>query len=218
VSLPPRWRRILDELVASATSVEGTFFRSVEITYAVPNDVVSGEGTRLNGGRFAPAGTRAVFASLDEGTAVREAAGRRRRLTGTPSIDFKVYPRLTYLIKADMTKCVDLRSTARSPDSDKILKVALDLDDQEASQEIGEYLLAKGVDGIIFPSVLGGGTNLVVFKDADPAPFVDILNRDEVLKSLREFAQRIGCGTRPAGIVPEVNHQVALADVVGQLV
>jgi hypothetical protein len=43
-----------------------------------------------------------------------------------------------------------------------MLRAALDPDDQEASQEIGKYLLAQGVDGIIFPSVLGGGTNLVV--------------------------------------------------------
>jgi RES domain-containing protein len=191
VSLPPGWSRVLDELVARAISVEDTFFRSVEITYAVPDDVVSGEGTRLNGGRFAPASTRAVFASLDEETAVREAAARRRRLAGTPPIDPKAYPRMTYLIKAQMTKCVDLRSTAGSQDSDEMLKAALDPDDQEASQHVGKYLLARGVDGIIFPSVLGGGTNLVVFKDADPTPFVDILNRAEVLKALREFANRL---------------------------
>lgn len=191
MSLPPGRSHVLDELAASAKSVEGTFFRSVEITYAVPDDVVSGEGTRLNGGRFAPAGTRAVFASLDEETAIREAAARRRRLTGTPPIDFKAYPRLTYLIKAQMSKCVDLRAIAGPQESDEMLKAALDVDDQEASQDIGKYLLARGVDGIIFPSVLGAGTNLVVFKDADPAPFVDILNRDEVLKALREFAQRI---------------------------
>jgi len=75
-----------------------------------------------------------------------------------------------------------------------MLKAALDPDHQEASQDVGKYLLAQGVDGIIFPSVLGGGTNLVVFKDVDPAPFVDILNRDEVLKALREFARRIRSG------------------------
>ena len=110
MSLSPGWLRVLDELVATATAGEGTFFRSVEITYAVPDDVVSGEGTRLNGGRFAPAGIRAVFASLNEETAAREAAARRRRLAGTPPVDFKGYPKLTYLINARMAKCVDLRT------------------------------------------------------------------------------------------------------------
>jgi RES domain-containing protein len=191
VSLPPGWIRVLDGLAATAKSVEDTFFRSVEITYAVPDDVVSGEGARLNGGRFAPIGTRAVFASLDEETAVREAMGRRRRLAGTPPVDFKAYPRLTYLIQAKMARCVDLRSTASSQDSDEMLKAALDPDDQEASKDVGKYLLARGVNGIIFPSVLGDGTNLVVFKDAGPAPFVDIQNRDEVLEALREFARQI---------------------------
>lgn len=170
---------------------EGKFFRSVEITFAVPDDVVSGEGTRLNGGRFARPGTRAVYASLDEETAVREASARRRRLAGTPLINLRAYPRLTYLISARMTKCVDFRSATRSRDLDDMLSAALNPDDLETSQSVGEYLLDRSVEGIIFPSVLGTGTNLVVFKDAEAAPYVDILNRDEVMKALREFAKRV---------------------------
>ena len=191
MSLRPGWSRVLDELAATAKAVEDTFFRSVEITYAVPDDVVSGEGARLNGGRFAPAGTRAVFASIDEETATREAAARRRRLAGRPPIDFKAYPRLTYLIRARMTKCVDLRGIVASQETQEMLKASLDPDDQEASQDVGKYLQGRGIDGIIFPSVLGGGANLVVFKDAYPPPFVDIQNRDDVMKALEEFAQRI---------------------------
>ncbi len=34
MSLPPGRSHVLDELAASAKSVEGTFFRSVEITYS----------------------------------------------------------------------------------------------------------------------------------------------------------------------------------------
>jgi hypothetical protein len=75
------------------------------------------------------------------------------------------------IIQARVIRCVDFRYTAGSQDSEEMLKAALDPDDQEVSQRVGKYLLARGVDGIIFPSVLGGGTNLVVFKDADPNPF-----------------------------------------------
>jgi hypothetical protein len=94
--------------------------------------------------------TASVFASLDEERAVGEAVARRRHLAGTPPIDFKACPRLTYLIKAHMTKCVDLRSTAGSQYRDEMLKAALEPDDQETSRNIGKYLLARGVDGIIF--------------------------------------------------------------------
>ena len=43
-------------------------FRSVAFRYFHPDDVISGEGTRLSGGRFVPVGVRAVYASLEEGS------------------------------------------------------------------------------------------------------------------------------------------------------
>jgi hypothetical protein len=47
-------RKQLVELIAGATSLQGDFFRSVAFRYFHPNDVISGEGTRLNDGRFVP--------------------------------------------------------------------------------------------------------------------------------------------------------------------
>jgi len=65
-------RQQLDELIAGAAPLEGDFFRSVAFQYFHPDDVISGEGTRLNGGRFAPVGVKAVYASFEEETAMRE--------------------------------------------------------------------------------------------------------------------------------------------------
>ena len=65
-------RSQLVELIAGATTLQGDFFRSVAFRYFHPDDVISGEGTRLNGGRFVPVGVRAVYASLEEETALRE--------------------------------------------------------------------------------------------------------------------------------------------------
>ena len=62
-------RKQLDELIAGAVPLKGDFFRSVAFHYFHPDDVISGEGTRLNGGRFVPVGVKAVFASLEEETA-----------------------------------------------------------------------------------------------------------------------------------------------------
>ena len=70
-------RKQLDELIASAAPLRGDFFRSVAFHYFHPDDVVSGEGTRLNGGRFAPVGVKAVYASFEEETATREVNVRK---------------------------------------------------------------------------------------------------------------------------------------------
>jgi hypothetical protein len=47
-------RKQLAELIAGATTLQGDFFRFVAFRYFHPDDVISGEGTRLNGGRFVP--------------------------------------------------------------------------------------------------------------------------------------------------------------------
>ena len=52
MTLPRQWQRHALALVEQASPLEGEFFRSVELAYAHPDDVVSGEGTRSYGGRF----------------------------------------------------------------------------------------------------------------------------------------------------------------------
>jgi len=53
-------------------SAKGDFFRSVAFRYFHPDELISGEGTRLHGGRFAPVGVPAVYASREEETAFRQ--------------------------------------------------------------------------------------------------------------------------------------------------
>ena len=76
----------LDELIAGAAPLEGDFFRSVAFQYFHPDDVISGEGTRLNGGRFAPVGVKAVYASFEEETAMREVNVRKKALGGKDKV------------------------------------------------------------------------------------------------------------------------------------
>ena len=65
-------RAQLLKLIASAAPLNGTFFRSVAFRYFHPDDLISGDGTRQHGGRFVPVGVRAVYASAEEDTALRE--------------------------------------------------------------------------------------------------------------------------------------------------
>jgi len=190
VTLPPQWEKDALGLVEQAAPLEGQFFRSVELAYGHPDDVISGEGTRLYGGRFVKPGTRAVYGSADEETAFRESAARLSRLAGRGGARFTAYPRITYVIAVRVATLVDL-TVARVPRA--LLTPCLDPNDVTASQEIGEFLRSQGAQAIMFPSATPGftGHNLLVFRDATPPPEIALVNRDEILRELRRLAERL---------------------------
>jgi RES domain-containing protein len=191
VKLPTDWRAAIDSLCGDAKPFEEPCFRSVELTWGHPDDVISGEGAKEKGGRFAPKGTRAVYASLDEETATREVTARSVRLGGKGHIPLTDYPRLMYVISIAAGRCVDLRNAGTDGVLQETLEAVLDPDDHAASQEVGDYLAGKGIDVVIFPSVVCDGANVVVFRDADPPPKVEIQNRDEILAAIQNIAKRI---------------------------
>lgn len=190
MKLPEGWRAALDLFCASAVPFEDSCFRSVELAWAHPDDVISGEGTRLKGGRFAAKGTRAVYASLDEETATREVTVRKARLGGKAQIPLKDYPRLTYAVAIEAKKCVDFRNIGSDSVLKDVLAAASDLDDLGPSQEVGAYLLDKGIEAVIFPAVAGDGANIAAFLDGDPPAKVAIGNRKEILEALKNLANR----------------------------
>ena len=72
-----------------------------------------------------------------------------------------------------------------------MLVAASDPDDLGSSQEVGAYLVEKGMDAvIIFPSVAGNGANIAAFLDAVPPAKVVIDNRNEILKALKKLGSR----------------------------
>jgi hypothetical protein len=116
VTLPADWQKHALALIPRARTVNGDFFRSVELSYALPDDVISGEGSRQHGGRFVKPGVRAVYGS-EEQTAVAEAAYRRRRLAAGSVI--AELPRIMYVISVKVGTAVDL--TAVDPDVEALL-------------------------------------------------------------------------------------------------
>jgi RES domain-containing protein len=190
VTLPPQWEKDALALVEQASPLEGQFFRSVELAYGHPDDVVSGEGTRLYGGRFVKPGTRAVYGSADEETAFKESGARLSRLAGRGAARFTAHPRITYVIALRVATLVDL-TASRVPRA--LLTPCLDPNDVTASQEVGEFLRSQGVQAIMFPSAIPGFTrqNVVVFRDATPPPEILLVNRDQILRELRRLAERL---------------------------
>jgi RES domain-containing protein len=190
VKLPDGWRAALDPSCDSALPFDDSCFRSVELAWAYPDDVISGEGTRLKGGRFAAKGTKAVYASLDEETATREVTARKTRLSGLAQIALKDYPRVLYVIAIKAKKCVDFRNIGGNLVLKDVLSAASDPADLGPSQEVGSYLVEKGMDAVIFPSVAGTGANIAAFLDADPPAKVAIENRAKILDALEKLGNR----------------------------
>jgi len=177
-------RKQLAELIAGASSLRGDFFRSVAFRYFHPDDVISGEGTRLHGGRFVPVGVRAVYASLDEETAQREVTTRKRALGGRSQISVGEYPRMTYVLSVATNRNLDL--AAKLPaELATLVRICMRGPGYSVSQELAAIWISEGIDSVVFPSATGVGRNVAVYLANTCAGSVVVRNRAEVLAALR---------------------------------
>ena len=179
----------LEALIAAARPLNGDFFRSVAWRYFHPDAVISGEGTRLAGGRFVPVGVKAVYASFDEETALREVTARKKALGGHAQIDIKEYPRLTYVITVMTRRSVDLAASLPS-ELAAIVRHCLQSREYSASQKLAEIWIRQGINAVVFPSATGAGRNVVIYLANAGAAGVTIRNRDEILTVLRSARGR----------------------------
>jgi RES domain-containing protein len=177
-------RKQLAELIAGATSLQGDFFRSVAFRYFHPDEVISGEGTRLHGGRFVPVGVRAVYASLEEETALREVTSRKSALGGRSRISVGEYPRMTYVLSVATNRNLDLAATLPS-ELANVVRLCLRGPGYYVSQELADIWISEGIDSVVFPSATGTGRNVAVYLVNAAAGSVVVRNRAEVLAALR---------------------------------
>jgi RES domain-containing protein len=177
-------RKQLAEAIAGATSLQGDFFRSVAFRYFHPDDVISGEGTRLHGGRFVPIGVRAVYASLEEETALREVTTRKNALGGRSLISVGEYPRMTYVLSVATNRNLDLAATLPS-ELANVVRLCLRGPGYSVSQELAGIWISEGIDSVVFPSATSAGRNVAVYLATAAAGSVVVRNRAEVLAALR---------------------------------
>jgi RES domain-containing protein len=177
-------RKQLGVLVAGASSFKGDFFRSVAFRYFHPDDVISGEGTRLHGGRFVPVGVRAVYASLEEETALREVTSRKSALGGRSQISVGEYPRMTYVLSVATNRNLDLAATLPS-ELANVVRLGLRGTGYSVSQELAAIWISEGIDSVVFPSATGAGRSVAVYLGNAGVGSVVVRNRTEVLAALR---------------------------------
>ena len=165
-------KRRVRAALAFAKPWSGFCYRSASPAYATSGDLVTGEGSRRNGGRYTTRGrVRSVYGTLRAEDALAEALASFRK-RGIADAD--ALPRVTAAIAIDARRMLDLRDSA--------LLAALGLsandlvqeweEEQTAGREaltqaIGRACFEAGFDCLLVPSAhLAGQSNLVAFPEA----------------------------------------------------
>ena len=156
MTFSPRQQSAIRKWASRATPLKGLYFRSVEYRYMDPEDVLSGAGTQVYGGRFAVVGTRAVYLSGTDSGASKEVTARKARLGGAAQISTSKYPRVVYTVAVSLDRALDLSDLNSSEAGTAIVGACLSIDDLAASMDLAEILEKEGIEGLVFPSVVAG--------------------------------------------------------------
>jgi RES domain-containing protein len=190
LSFNAKQRTAIKRWIGRAVPLNGLFFRSVEYRYMDPVDVLSGSGTRAHGGRFAPKGTRAVYLSATDSGSSKEVTARKARLGGVGQISTDKYPRVVYAVAAALKKALNLSALGSSHAAQAVRTACLDKDDLTASMELACELISAGIEGLVFPSVVGGDENLVVYRANCGRMALSLKNEMEVIDQVRRIAAK----------------------------
>ena len=185
-----RQRAAIKRWMGQAVALKGVYFRSVEYRYMDPADVLSGAGTRAHGGRFAAAGIRAVYLSATDSGASKEITARKARLGGAAQISTDKYPRVVYAVAVNLKRALDLSALGSSQAGEAVRLACLNKADLSASMELSRALEAEGIQGLLFPSVVGGDDNLVVYRANCGRKVLTLQNEQQVIDQAKRIAAK----------------------------
>jgi RES domain-containing protein len=171
-----------------ARSWSGIIYRSATVKYSRPGDIISGDGSRIHGGRWnAPDTFPAVYGSISPETALAESLAFHRNF-GIPV--FKAMPRVFVAIDCSLKSVLDLRdrNLTRRLGVPSAQTVSLDwraVQDNGAealTQALGRACHDAGLEGILVRSAADrNGHNVVVFPDCLlPGSVFTVLNPGEL--------------------------------------
>ncbi len=177
----------IEAWTATAKPLSGIYYRSVEYRYMDPKEVLSGRGAALYGGRFASVGTPAVFLAESDNAASDEVLARKRRLGGSAQITLDKYPRIVFGVEVSLGRVLDLSKRGLPKAVASVRQSCLAPDDLIPSMELGDLLRARSIQGLVFPSAVGRGKNLIVYLEHCPAAALEIHNAAELVKKMRQI-------------------------------
>ncbi len=156
-------------LLPMARPVDVVGFRSTTPKYAGSSDVLSGEGSRLHGGRWSPIGLRAVYASLTPEAAMAETLAYYRYYNLSLA---SAMPRLFVAIRFQLAAVIDLtdgdvRKRLRLSEAELIQcdwRKKLAVSQTPITQLVGHAAQLAGFEGLLVRSSAAvNDKNLVAF-------------------------------------------------------
>jgi RES domain-containing protein len=187
----PRYKQLRFEIRAAVDGLcrpwEGLLYRCVELEWAKPENILSGEGARTHGSRWMRPGLhRLVYGASTELIALKET---RRGLSYYGIKKPRQNPRVTVEIVASFSKVIflaDLVSAVSWLQMDELLeedwRKVNQAGNETLSQACGRALIASGCECLAAPSVKDGrGRNFVWFpENLGELCKVDISGRKEL--------------------------------------
>ncbi len=156
-----------------------------------PDDVLSGAGTEANGGRFAAAGTRAVYLSTTDTGASKETTARKSRLGGAAQISTAKYPRIVFAVAVALDRVLRLDDLRSSEAGSLVTDACLHKDDLAPSMKLATQLVKADIQGLIFPSVVeGGDDNFVVYVANCTSGSLRIQNEEQFIEQAKKIVAK----------------------------
>lgn len=163
-------RQRLQSCSKSVIAWSGTFYRATTLEYANRHDLLAGEGSRNNGGRWNAAGSfNAVYGSLKPETAMAEALGNYRDY-GIPVAE--AMPLVFVAIAVEVQVLLDFTNhdiqrklgVSRRRMRTASWSESLDRGQESITQALGRIAFEEQLEGILVPSArVRNESNVVLF-------------------------------------------------------
>ena len=115
---------------------------------------------------------------------------RKARLGGAAQISTDKYPRVVYAVAVSLKRALDLSALGSSQAGEAARLACLNKADLAASMELSRELEAEGIQGLLFPSVVGGDDNLVVYRATCGRGALSLKNEQEVIDQAKRIAAK----------------------------
>ncbi len=90
----------------------------------------------------------------------------------------------------DLQRNLDLSVLGISRAGKVVVKTCLALNDLEPSMDLARKLQAEGIQALLFPSVVGGDNNLVVYRANCGRKALALKNEKEVIEQTKRIAAK----------------------------
>ncbi len=191
----PRYAELRDQFRAHPERFgpwSGTVFRFQTVDFPAPEDMLSGWGARVRGGRWNPTGLRTLYGSTTDTTALEECKANDRYYGVVTKA-----PRLLVAIEVRLERVLDLtRPEIRRSLGVTLAELAaedwrklLEAGQESFTQALGRAVAASGGSGLLARSAaVPRGVNVVVFPGACVGDKLDVVEGEKL--------KRLGVRTR----------------------